>query len=129
MDGSSVLWMYHSHVDEVRDINTGLIGPMIVTARDQARPDGSPKDVDREIVTAFAQVEENLSWLADGNLQISPEVNQIPRDRPSPMSDRLLDLPPIEAACPPVRWFPQASPTSGSYLSSRCSRPRRPSAA
>ena len=27
MDGSSVMWMYHSHVDEVRDINTGLFGP------------------------------------------------------------------------------------------------------
>lgn len=68
MDGSSVLWMYHSHVDEVRDINSGLIGPLIVTARGMARPDGSPKDVDREFVTAFAQVEENLSWLADRNL-------------------------------------------------------------
>ena len=65
MDGSSVLWMYHSHVDEVRDINSGLLGPMIVTARGMARPDGSPKDVDREFVTAFAQVEENFSWLAD----------------------------------------------------------------
>ena len=37
MDGSSVLWMYHSHVDEVRDINTGLFGPIIVTARGKAR--------------------------------------------------------------------------------------------
>ena len=27
MDGSSVLWMYHSHVDEVRDINTGTHRP------------------------------------------------------------------------------------------------------
>ena len=68
MDGSSVLWMYHSHVDEVRDINSGLLGPMIITARAMARPDGMPKDVDREIVTAFAQVEENFSWLADQNL-------------------------------------------------------------
>jgi manganese oxidase len=67
MDGSSVLWMYHSHVDEARDINTGLLGPIIVTARNMARSDGSPRDVDREVVTAFAQVEENLSWLADSN--------------------------------------------------------------
>ena len=56
MDGSSVMWMYHSHVDEVRDINTGLIGPIIITARGKARPDGSPKDVDREIVASFVQV-------------------------------------------------------------------------
>jgi FtsP/CotA-like multicopper oxidase with cupredoxin domain len=74
MDGSSVLWMYHSHVDEVRDINTGLLGAMIITARNMARPDGTPKDVDREIVTAFAQVEENFSWLADQNLPPSDSL-------------------------------------------------------
>jgi manganese oxidase len=68
MDGSSVMWMYHSHVDEDRDINSGLLGAMIVTARGMARPDGSPKDVDREIVATFAQVHEEDSWLADENL-------------------------------------------------------------
>ena len=68
MDGSSVMWMYHSHVDEVRDINTGLFGPMIITARAQARADGSPMDVDREIVASFMQVEEQDSWLRGKNL-------------------------------------------------------------
>src|SRR5512146_593794 len=43
-DGSSILWMYHSHVDDTRDINTGLFGPIIVTARGMARADGSPID-------------------------------------------------------------------------------------
>lgn len=66
-DGSSVLWMYHSHVDDVRDINTGLFGPIIITARDKARPDGSPIDVDREIIASFMQVEEQDSWLAPAN--------------------------------------------------------------
>jgi manganese oxidase len=82
MDGSSVLWMYHSHVDEVRDINSGLLGPLIVTARGMARPDGSPKDVDREIVTAFAQVEENLSWLSDTNLR-RPDSSARPIPNPT----------------------------------------------
>jgi FtsP/CotA-like multicopper oxidase with cupredoxin domain len=67
MDGSSIFWMYHSHVDEVRDINTGLMGPMIITARGMARADGSPTDVDRELVIAFEQVHEEDSWLADRN--------------------------------------------------------------
>ena len=71
-DGSSVMWMYHSHADETRDINTGLLGVMLVTGRGMARPDGSPKDVDREIVVAFAQVHEEDSWLADQNL--TPEL-------------------------------------------------------
>ena len=68
-DGSSALWMYHSHVDEAKDVNAGLIGPLIVTARGMARVDGSPKDVDQEIVTTFAELDENLTWYIDENIQ------------------------------------------------------------
>ena len=53
MDPSSVMWMYHSHVDEAGDTNAGLMGPIIVTGRGKARPDGSPIDVDREFVNVF----------------------------------------------------------------------------
>jgi manganese oxidase len=67
MDGSSVLWMYHSHFVESTDINTGLIGPIIVTARGMARPDGSPKDVDREFIADFALFDETDSWFFEGN--------------------------------------------------------------
>jgi hephaestin len=69
MDGSSVLWMYHSHVDEAADVNAGLMGPMIVTARGRAKPDGSPIDVDRELVIAFAEIDENLSHYIDDNIR------------------------------------------------------------
>jgi FtsP/CotA-like multicopper oxidase with cupredoxin domain len=60
-EGSSIVWMYHSHIDEEADVNAGLVGPMIVTAQGQANPDGSPKDIDREIVAAFMEFDENLS--------------------------------------------------------------------
>ncbi len=60
-DGSSVLWMYHSHQDEVNDINTGPIGPIVVTAKGMARPDGTPKDVDREVFAMFAEFDESSS--------------------------------------------------------------------
>jgi hypothetical protein len=50
---SSVVWWYHAHVDEPRETNAGLIGPIVITAKGKARPDGSPKDVDREFVTSF----------------------------------------------------------------------------
>jgi FtsP/CotA-like multicopper oxidase with cupredoxin domain len=68
-DPSSIMWMYHSHVDEHRDINTGLMGPMIVTARGQAGPDGRPTDVDREFVMTFMDGEETSSWLIDENVE------------------------------------------------------------
>jgi hephaestin len=76
-DPSSILWMYHSHTDEVRDVDAGLIGPMIITARGRARPDGTPVDVDREFVTGFIQDEEQDSWYAARNLRPPP-----PGDRP-----------------------------------------------
>lgn len=68
MDGSSVMWMYHSHADETRDVNSGLLGVMIVTARGMARPDGTPEDVDRELIATFAQVHEEDSWLVKENI-------------------------------------------------------------
>src|SRR5260370_4234436 len=43
-DGSSIVWLYHSHVDEPRDVNAGLIGAIIITAHGMARADGTPKD-------------------------------------------------------------------------------------
>ncbi len=66
---SSSLWMYHSHVDEAKDVNSGLIGPLLITARGKARPDGSPLDVDREVVMTFAELDENLSWYIDANIK------------------------------------------------------------
>jgi manganese oxidase len=66
---SSSLWMYHSHVEESKDVNAGLIGPLLITARGKARADGSPQDVDREVVMAFAELDENLSWYIDANIK------------------------------------------------------------
>lgn len=75
-DPSSIMWMYHSHTDEVHDVNSGLLGPIIITARGKARPDGSPNDVDREFVTSFAQVHEENSWYADQNLPATLDQEQ-----------------------------------------------------
>jgi hephaestin len=66
-DGSSVMWMYHSHTDEVADTYAGLMGPIEITARGMARKDGSPKDVDREIFTMFSVMNENNSPFLDRN--------------------------------------------------------------
>ena len=50
---SSMVWWYHPHSDGPLEINEGLLGPIIVTAKGKARPDGTPKDVDREFVASF----------------------------------------------------------------------------
>ena len=68
-DPSSILWMYHSHVHEEQDISSGLMGPMIVSARGTTKADGTPKDVDREFVVAFYEVDENASRYLPSNIQ------------------------------------------------------------
>lgn len=67
-DPSSVVWLYHSHVSEPKDINAGLIGAIIVSARGASKPNGMPRDVDREFVTLFMIFDENQSWYLDHNI-------------------------------------------------------------
>lgn len=69
-DPSSVVWLYHSHVDELRDVASGLFGPIIVTARGKGRIDASPIDVDREFVTMMVTLNENESWYLDENIRV-----------------------------------------------------------
>ncbi|MDQ1491265.1 MAG: hypothetical protein QOJ23_3779 [Actinomycetota bacterium] len=71
-DGSSVMWMYHSHADEAADVYAGLMGVIIVTRKGMARADGSPKDVDRELVVNFEVDNENSSLWADRNIADFP---------------------------------------------------------
>ena len=63
-DPSSVVWLYHSHVNSPADVNTGLIGVLLVTRHGAARGDGSPQDVDREFVTLFMNFNEAESRFA-----------------------------------------------------------------
>jgi len=67
-DPSSIVWLYHSHVDEQKDVDSGLVGAIVVTAAGMAKPDGTPKDVDREFVTVFHIVNENQSWYFNDNV-------------------------------------------------------------
>jgi len=67
-DASSTVWVYSSHASEYRDVAAGLVGPIIVTRRGQANPDGTPKDVDREMVALFTAFNENESWYLQDNI-------------------------------------------------------------
>jgi FtsP/CotA-like multicopper oxidase with cupredoxin domain len=68
-DPSSLVWLYHSHVNEQKDVDAGLVGAIIVTRRGMSKPDGTPKDVDREFVTLLNIFDENQSWYLDHNIQ------------------------------------------------------------
>jgi FtsP/CotA-like multicopper oxidase with cupredoxin domain len=78
-EGSTAFWMYHSHVEEGKDINAGLLGPMIITARGNARPDGTPGDVDRELVVMFGENDEIDSHYYNHNLQAHADSTKVPK--------------------------------------------------
>jgi manganese oxidase len=43
---TSKVWMYHSHYDEVRDAQTGLMGSIVIYEPGTLMSNGLPKDVD-----------------------------------------------------------------------------------
>lgn len=68
-DPSSVVWLYHSHTNELKDVEAGLVGAMIITRLGMADAGGKPQDVDREFVCLFLLFDENISWYLDHNIQ------------------------------------------------------------
>lgn len=67
-DPTSIIWMYHSHTDEVMDTNTGLVGPIVITSADWANDDGTPVDVDSEHFAFYSVVNENESHYLEENI-------------------------------------------------------------
>ena len=59
-DPSSIVWVYHSHVNPVEEIYDGLIGTIVVTRKGMARSkeDPRPKDVDESFTTLFMVFDE-----------------------------------------------------------------------
>jgi FtsP/CotA-like multicopper oxidase with cupredoxin domain/uncharacterized protein YceK len=74
MDGSTAMWMYHSHADEIADVYAGMTGFIVVTKHGGANPDGTPKDVDQSIFVLFEVDNENLSTLASLNFKTTPQA-------------------------------------------------------
>ena len=89
-EGSSTISMYHSHVNEVRDVASGLFGPMIIAKRGAVRPNGVPTDVDREIVGAFMEVDEAHSWYLDENIRTYAKDPAQVKIRPGPFFNTIV---------------------------------------
>ncbi|MDE0556091.1 MAG: multicopper oxidase domain-containing protein [Candidatus Poribacteria bacterium] len=60
-DPSSIVWLYHSHVDAVTEVYDGLIGTIVVTKQGMERStdDPRPKDIDKAFTTLFFVFDEN----------------------------------------------------------------------
>ncbi|MBN4080426.1 multicopper oxidase domain-containing protein [Beggiatoa alba] len=60
-DPSSIVWVYHSHVDSVTEIYDGLIGSIVVTKKGMQRSenDPRPRDVDVAFTNLYMVFDEN----------------------------------------------------------------------
>ena len=60
-DPSSIVWLYHSHVDAVTEVYDGLIGTIVVTKKgmERSEADPSPADIDKAFTTLFLVFNEN----------------------------------------------------------------------
>lgn len=85
-DVSSILWMYHSHVDEVADTNAGLMGPIIVTraGASMSMDNLRPRDVSREYIVSFTILDEGSSHYLAESMQMFMQ--------PPPMTEADMDM-------------------------------------
>jgi len=76
-DPSSIVWLYHSHVDSVTEIYDGLIGSIVITQKGMARSksDPRPKDVDLAFTAMYMIFDEN-------GREIVGKVKKIKHDSP-----------------------------------------------
>ncbi|NXN19431.1 HEPH protein, partial [Indicator maculatus] len=68
-DSACVPWIYYSMVDPVKDMYSGLIGPLKICRRGALQSDGIRKDVKREFALLFLVFDENQSWYLEENVE------------------------------------------------------------
>lgn len=108
-DPSCVAWMYYSSVNSVKDMCSGLVGPLLVcepntlkikdvttpgkTTQGQSTQGNSGfvarRDVDREFWMLYFVFDENLSWYLADNIQTFAPSRTDPADPDFQLSNRM----------------------------------------
>ncbi|OWK05887.1 CP, partial [Cervus elaphus hippelaphus] len=80
-DSNCVTRMYHSHVDTLRDVSSGLIGPILTCKRGTLDGD-MEKYIDEYFILVFSITDENRSWYIDDNILMYTEAGQVDANDP-----------------------------------------------
>ncbi|KAH9508746.1 hypothetical protein Btru_049801 [Bulinus truncatus] len=78
-DPNCIPWLYHSHVNAVRDVATGLIGPLVTCKKGVLNDHGERNDVTNDFPLLSFNWDENLSWFQEDNIQtycLNPQLCQ-----------------------------------------------------
>ncbi|XP_029796663.1 ceruloplasmin-like [Suricata suricatta] len=68
-DPNCLTWLYYSSVNMTIDINTGLVGPLVVCRNGSLGKDGKQKGKDKEFYLLATTFDENKSYLLDENIR------------------------------------------------------------
>ncbi|XP_066496065.1 hephaestin [Tiliqua scincoides] len=68
-DSVCVSWIYYSKVDPVKDMFSGLIGPLKVCRKGSLNLEGRRKGVSEEFALLFLVFDENQSWYLEENVK------------------------------------------------------------
>ncbi|KAM4819018.1 hephaestin [Thomomys bottae] len=67
-DSACVSWIYYSSVDPVKDMYSGLVGPLVICRKGTLESNGVRRDMDREFALLFLIFDENQSWYLKENV-------------------------------------------------------------
>ncbi|XP_054107412.2 hephaestin isoform X2 [Callithrix jacchus] len=67
-DSACVSWIYYSAVDPIKDMYSGLVGPLAICRKGILEPHGGRSDMDREFALLFLIFDENQSWYLEENV-------------------------------------------------------------
>uniref|UniRef100_A0A8C7A1S5 ferroxidase n=1 Tax=Nothoprocta perdicaria TaxID=30464 RepID=A0A8C7A1S5_NOTPE len=68
-DSACIPWIYYSMVDPIKDMYSGLIGPLKICRKGVLQSNGIRKDVKREFALLFLVFDENQSWYLEENVE------------------------------------------------------------
>ncbi|XP_053129823.1 hephaestin [Hemicordylus capensis] len=68
-DSVCISWIYYSRVDPVKDMYSGLIGPLKVCRKGVLHADGRRREVSQEFALLFFIFDENQSWYLRENVE------------------------------------------------------------
>ncbi|XP_074055983.1 hephaestin [Macrotis lagotis] len=67
-DSACIPWIYYSDVDPIKDMYSGLIGPLVICRKGTLTSTGGRRDVARDFALLFLIFDENQSWYLEENV-------------------------------------------------------------
>ncbi|KAK3515604.1 hypothetical protein QTP70_024835 [Hemibagrus guttatus] len=82
-ESNCTIYPYYSSVDFLKDLASGLVGPLVVCRKGTLNSERQRKDVDKEFALLFMMFDENDSWYLDENIDtyLDKKTDDITEDR------------------------------------------------